>query len=127
MKPIRYVDALGEKYGSMGFPQYHWSTHDTAPMTFLDKPLAECTVSMLTSGGVSRRAAAPFDPDARNDHRLDAVRPDAPSDDFQVHDSYYDHGDAERDMNCIFPLDRLGEAAERGEIGPEALRRQYLK
>ncbi len=120
MKPISYVDALNEKYGSMGFPPYRWSSNDTTPLTRLAKPLSECTVSMLTSGGVSRRADPPFDPEARNDHRLDLVEPTAPSDDFQIHDSYYDHGDADRDLNCIFPIDRLHEMAARGEIGAVA-------
>lgn len=122
MEPIRYVDALIEKYGAMGFPPYNWSRYDDAPLTPLAKPLAQCTVSMLTSGGVSRCAMPPFDPDARNDFRLDEVDAAAPSDDFQIHDSYYDHSDAESDLNCIFPIDRLREMARDGEIGAVAPR-----
>ena len=122
MKPISYVDALNEKYGSMGFPPYRWSENDDAPFTPLNKPLSECTVAMLTSGGVSRKADKAFDPDARNNHRLDTVDPDAPSDDFQIHDSYYDHTDADKDLNCIFPLDRLHELVAAGEIGAVAPR-----
>lgn len=64
----------------------------------------------------------PFNPDARNDLRLDEVERDAPSDDFQIHDSYYDHKDADRDLNCIFPIDRLREMARDGEIGKVAPR-----
>jgi D-proline reductase (dithiol) PrdB len=77
---------------------------------------------MLTSGGISRRVSAPFDPNARNDHRLDVIDRDTPSDDFQIHDSYYDHTDADRDLNCIFPIDRLNEMAARGEIAGVAPR-----
>jgi D-proline reductase (dithiol) PrdB len=58
-----------------------------------------------------------FDGNAKNNHRLDAIPSDADSNDFQVHDNYYDHTDAEVDINCIFPLDRLREFADRGEIG----------
>ena len=54
MQPIRYVDALIAKYGAMGFPPYDWSRYDDAPFTPLAKPLSQCVVSMLTSGGVSR-------------------------------------------------------------------------
>jgi D-proline reductase (dithiol) PrdB len=122
MEPIRYVDTLIRKYGEMGFPPYDWSRYDSAPFTPLAKPLSKCTVSLLTSGGVSRRAAQPFNPDARNDLRLDAVAPDAPSNDFQIHDSYYNHADADRDINCIFPLDRLRELAASGEVGTVAPR-----
>ena len=117
MEPIRYVDALNDYYGAMGNPPYRWTVNDTAPLHRLDKPLSECRVSLLTSGGVSQCAMPSFDPEARNDHRLDAIARDTAADDFQIHDSYYDHSDAETDINCIFPLARMRELAERGEIG----------
>jgi D-proline reductase (dithiol) PrdB len=120
--PIDYVPRLDEKYQSIGFPPYRWTIHTAAPLTPLRKPLEECTVSLLTSGGVSRRGTAPFNPDARNDLRLDAIARDAPSDDFQIHDNYYDHRDAARDLNCLFPIDRLRELAARGSIGAVAER-----
>jgi len=120
MEPIRYVDALNDYYGSMGNPPYRWTINESAPLHRLSKPLTECTVSLLTSGGVSQCAMPAFNPDARNDHRLDAIDRQTPADDFQIHDSYYDHGDAERDINCIFPLERLREMVANGEIGAVA-------
>ena len=122
MDPIRYVDSLNDHYRSQGNPPYRWSVNETAPLHRLQKPLHECTVSLLTSGGVSQCSMPAFDPNARNDHRLDAIACDTSSKDFQVHDNYYDHKDAEKDINCIFPLDRLRELAERGEIGAVAPR-----
>lgn len=116
MEPIRYVDRLNEFYRSQGFPAYDWTLNDSAPLTPLGGPLSSCRVSMLTAGGVSRRAAAPWNPNARNDLRLDEIASDAPSDDFQIHDAYYDHGDADRDLNCQFPIDRLRELAADGVI-----------
>ncbi|MEE2775504.1 MAG: glycine/sarcosine/betaine reductase selenoprotein B family protein [Acidobacteriota bacterium] len=121
-RPIDYVPRLNEKYQSMGFPEYRWTIHTEAPLTRLSKPLSECTVSLITSGGVSRTTAAPFDPDARNDLRLDAIASDTPADDFQVHDNYYDHADATQDINCIFPIDRLRELEASGTIGAVAAR-----
>jgi D-proline reductase (dithiol) PrdB len=120
MEPIRYVDALNEKYGAMGFPPYKWSENESAPWTPLEKPLSDCTVALLVSGGISHCSAQPFDPDARNDHRVDAIDPKVSSDQYQIHDSYYDHADADRDLNCLFPVDRLREMAEAGEIGAVA-------
>jgi D-proline reductase (dithiol) PrdB len=122
MEPIKYVDALNEYYGAMGHPPYRWTINETAPLHRLDKPLDACTISLLTSGGVSQCAMPPFNPDARNDHRLDAIDSNVDATDFQIHDSYYDHRDAERDINCIFPVDRLREMAASGEIGAVANR-----
>ena len=116
MESIRYVERLNRRYKSQGFPPYRWTVNVEAPFTPLSLPLEQCRVSMLTSGGVSRRAAPAWNPQARNDLRLDEISSDAPSDDFQIHDSYYDHGDADRDLNCVFPIDRLRELAADGII-----------
>ena len=121
-EPIRYVERLNDFYRSQGFPPYDWTVNESAPLTPLRKPLAACRVSMLTAGGVSRGAAAPWNPNARNDLRLDEIAPDAPSDDFQIHDAYYDHRDADRDLNCLFPIDRLRELAAEDVIGEVAPR-----
>jgi D-proline reductase (dithiol) PrdB len=117
MDPIRYVERLNRFYRSQGFPAYDWTVNESAPLTPLRKPLARCRVSMLTAGGVSRCEAPPWNPRARNDLRLDEVASDAPSDAFQIHDDYYDHRDADRDLNCLFPIDRLRELAAEGLVG----------
>jgi D-proline reductase (dithiol) PrdB len=111
------VDALDNYYGAMGNPPYRWTVNESAPLHRPSKPLDACNVSLLTSGGVSQCAMPGFDPNARNDHRLDAIDRSVDAADFQIHDNYYDHRDAERDINCIFPVDRLRELAAGGRIG----------
>lgn len=122
MEPIRYVDALNRHYGAQGHPSYEWTINTTVTSHQLTKPLNECTVSLLTSGGVSQCSMPAFNPDARNDHRLDEVHKSTDSDDFQIHDSYYNHADAEQDINCIFPIDRLRDLAQEQTIGAIAER-----
>ena len=117
MQPIKYVDALNAHYRSRGFPVYRWSVNESAPLHRLSKPLDECTVSIVVSGGISQCNMPPFDPEARNDHRVDAIGKDADETDFQIHDAYYDHTDADRDINCVFPVTRLRELEAAGEIG----------
>jgi D-proline reductase (dithiol) PrdB len=122
MEPIRYVERLNRFYQSQGFPPYDWTVNESAPLTPLRKPLSHCRVSLLTSGGISRRESPPWNPQARNDLRLDAIASDAPSDDFQVHDDYYDHRSVRQDLNCMFPIDRLRELAAEGVIASVAPR-----
>ncbi len=122
MKPISYVDELNKHYGAMGFPPYQWTVNDSAPLTRPAKPLSESTVSMLTSGGISHCTMPGFDPMARNDHRLDEVDQNVATSDFEINDSYYNHDDADRDLNCVFPIDRLKEMAADGIIGKVAPR-----
>src|SRR5574337_2176340 len=122
MDPIRYVDFLNRKYQSLGFPAYQWTVNESAPLTPLGKSLDRCCVSLLTTCGASTLDKPPFDPDARNDLRVDAIAPDTPDDRFQVHDNYYDHTDVVRDINCQFPLARLRELAAEHRIGKVAAR-----
>ena len=122
MEPIRYVDFLNQKYQSLGFPAYQWTVNESAPLTPLTKPLDQCCVSMLTTCGASTLDTPPFDPDARNDLRLDAIAFDTPDERFQVHDNYYDHTDVRRDINCQFPIARLRELAQERRIGSVAAR-----
>lgn len=122
MEPVRYVDRLNARYAAQGFPPYAWTVNETAPLAPLTKPVAESRVTLLTSGGVSRACDAAWDPYARNDFRLDNISADEASSAFQVHDSYYDVESAREDINCVFPLDRLREAADDGTIGEVAPR-----
>ena len=50
-------------------------------------------------------------PIAKNDFRLDEVDPHAAGSEFSLNDAYYDTRDGEKDLNVIFPLERLGELA----------------
>lgn len=120
MEPVRYVERLNARYRAQGFPPYQWTVNREAPLTPLAKRLRECRVSLLTSGGVSHCAAPAWNPDARNDFRLDAIASDADARDFQVHDAYYDVASARTDVNCVFPLERLRELAAEGVIGEVA-------
>jgi D-proline reductase (dithiol) PrdB len=88
----------------------------------LTKPVAESRVTMLTSGGVSRACDTAWDPNARNDFRLDEIEPDTATSAFQVHDGYYEVDSAREDVNCVFPVDRLAELAANGTIGEVAPR-----
>jgi len=122
VQAIRYVDALNNYYREQGHPPYRWSVHDSAPLQAWNKPLTQACVSLLTSGGISQCSMPPFEADARNNHRLDEIPATADSCGFQIHDNYYDHTDAEMDLNCVFPIDRLRELAFEGVIGRVAPR-----
>ena len=121
-EPVSYVKALAEHYGSMGFPPYEWTVNDDAPLTIPTKPLNQCRVALLTSGGISRQCDLPWDPDARNDFRMDIIPSHTSEGAFQIHDSYYDHSDADEDVNTVFPLARLRELVDSGLIGDVAPR-----
>ncbi len=122
MEPIKYVERLNEKYRSLGFPAYEWTINTEAPLKPLEKALSASCVSLLTTSGASLKDVPGFDPDARNDLRLDAIPAIASEDDFDINDNYYDHSSVSQDINCQFPIQRLRELAGNGTIGRVAPR-----
>ncbi|MHB8381527.1 MAG: glycine/sarcosine/betaine reductase selenoprotein B family protein [Candidatus Binataceae bacterium] len=120
MQPIRYVERLNAHYREQGFPPYRWGVNEDAPLTPLAKPLSRSTIMLLTSGGVSHRNVRPFNPLARNDLRVDALASTVAPQCLVINDDYYNHRDADGDINCIFPIERLRELAEAGIIGAVA-------
>ena len=96
---------------------------DKTPWTPLGKPLADCRISMATTAGVHLRSDAPFDmTDSTGDPTFRVVPGDATIGEVMITHDYYDHKDADRDLNIVFPFDRLREFAAEGRVGSVASR-----
>jgi D-proline reductase (dithiol) PrdB len=113
-KVITAFPSLGKRL----VDSYHpWESEDV-PWTPVEKPLREATVAIVTTAGVHHREQKPFDmkdPNGDPSFRvIDSSR--SPSTLMITHD-YYDHSDADRDINIVFPLDRLREMVSGGTIG----------
>lgn len=92
--------------------------NDTVSWTPIVKPLSECVVSLFTTGGVHLRSDQPFDIDsAHGDPSFREIPTDVDTSKLAVTHSHYSHVDADRDVNCMFPLDRLRELRVQGAIG----------
>ena len=110
--------ALGERLAA----GYRAQRQDEGvPWAPLRKPRGAATVALVTTAGVHHRDQPPFDmndPDGDPTFReLDLLRP---LDSLMITHDYYDHADADRDLNVVFPAERLRELAAAGEIGAVA-------
>lgn len=86
-----------------------------APMT---KPLAECTVALVTTAGAHLKTQPAFDLlDPHGDTSYREIPGDTPASALAVSHSHYDTTDANADPNCVFPIDRLHELAAAGMVG----------
>ncbi len=117
MEPIDYVSGLNAMYQSQGFPPYRWSVFDSSPWAFFKKPLREATLALISSAGIFREDQEPFDPWAVNDLSFREIPKDTPITSFKLHHNYFDHRDALKDLNCVFPLERLRELESEGFFG----------
>lgn len=93
------------------------------PWTPLPRPLAECTVAMLSSAGIALKTDIPFDQQGeRNnpwwgDPSYRVLPQSASEEDVRLYHLHIDPSYAEQDLNCLFPLQRLQELESSGRIG----------
>jgi D-proline reductase (dithiol) PrdB len=95
-----------------------WESGEAVPWAPPQKPLAECKLAMVTTSGVHHSKQEPFDmQDSEGDPSFRAIDAATISDDYKITHDYYDHSDAEKDLNIIFPLQRLQELQKEDVIG----------
>jgi len=93
------------------------------PWTPLAKPLAQSTVALLSSAGVALKTDQPFDQEGERQNPWWGdpsyrILPDtATENDVRLYHLHIDPRFAEQDLNCLFPLGRLKELEQSGEIG----------
>lgn len=112
--------ALLEKYAERLESRVDLDTGDI-PWAEIKKPLNECRVALITTAGLHLTSQTPFDmSDEEGDPTWRELPKDTPIEDYTITHDYYDHTDAERDINIVFPVERLGEMADEGVIGSVA-------
>ena len=100
--------------------------HRDIPWTALTKPLTECTVALISTGGIALRTDRPFDQDGerRNpwwgDPSYRVIPDTARAQDIRVYHMHINPAFAESDLNCLLPIERLQELAAAGLIGAAA-------
>jgi len=104
-----------------------WESGEPTPWTFVTKPLSECRVALVTTSGIHHKDQQPFDmQDSEGDPSFREIAGATIGRDYQITHDYYDHSDAEKDLNIIFPIDRLRDLQTEGVIGDLAERHYSL-
>jgi len=82
------------------------------------KPLRSARLALVTTAGIHHTAQPPFDMnDKEGDPSYRVLDSNTLFDDFTVTHDYYDHSDAEKDPNIIFPLVPLQQLVAAGVLG----------
>lgn len=120
----RFYRGLGQLYTHVPELARLWgSTFDAlrfehVPFASLRKPLSQCRLALITTGGVHLTDQPPYDmADPRGDPTYRVIPADTPRTRLMITHDYYDHSDAERDLNILLPIALLRELAQRGQIG----------
>ncbi len=121
--PVDYIERTRAQYDALGYPPYQW-VQEPAPPPFvpLEKPLSECSVGLIGSGGIYVSGQIAFH--YKDDVSYRIVDTSTPTRELRATHFAYDLTDARRDPNVVFPLDTLRDAVARGRLG-ELSRRAY--
>ena len=106
-------DTVNDRYpGSM------ITKNDFVPLAKLTKPLNESRLAFVSTSGVQPRGTMPFDTvHPVGDYTFRRVPSDSKPSDLEIHQLKYPTIGAKRDLNVIFPIERLQELVVEGLIG----------
>lgn len=116
-EPVPYMARTRRFYEAQGFERpYRWAQHGAAPFTPLPKPLAECTLAIVTTAALYARE--------ESDPRYVASAPvDDPPERLFADDLSWDKKATHMaDRGSYLPLDPLRELVAEGRLGALAPR-----
>jgi D-proline reductase (dithiol) PrdB len=91
------------------------------PWTPVKKPLHESKIALVTTAGIHHVDQKPFNMrDPAGDPTYHMIDMKIIEEDYVITHDYYDHRDAEKDLNIVFPVTRLKEMAADGIVGSVA-------
>jgi D-proline reductase (dithiol) PrdB len=117
MEPVRYIDAITQRYASLGYAPYRWYVADTPPpFAPLKKPLSRSRLGVLTTSGcyVAGQVAYHY----KDDASIRLIPIDTPVDRLRfahITENYL--VDARRDPECLVPLTALRALRDEGVVG----------
>ena len=85
-----------------------------AVWTPVTKTLSDMSIALATAAGAHCKSQETFN--LAGDSSWRRITNDTPSSELMVSHGGYDNGDVNKDINCMFPIDRIHELAAEGFI-----------
>lgn len=114
--PVDYIKRITDNYAALGYKTYQWvRNEDVPPWAPLTKPLAECRLGLIASGGIYVTGQVAFH--TKDDFSFRVIPRDVKTADLRTAHFAYDQTDARQDPNVVFPIDTLRRLKKEGVIG----------
>lgn len=100
------------------YPGSMITKEDLIPLAKPSKPLSESRLSFVSTSGVQPRGTMPFDTvHPVGDYSFRRVPSDSRVEELEIHQLKYPTSGANRDLNVIFPIERLRELVSEKFLG----------
>ena len=114
--PIDYIARTKAQYAALDYPVYRWVENTKVALwTALKKPLSECKVALICSGGIYKKGQIAFH--YEDDISFRIIESDTVPSDLRITHFAYDLTAARNDPNVVFPAQGLEALADEGAIG----------
>jgi len=122
LKPYEFTDERRARFVDWATGLIHDDAQDIRndPIHFatLAKPLSESRIALVSTGGLRLKSQAPFDVlKSDGDWTIRAIPSATPREEIRIDHTHYNHGDADDDVNCMFPIERVRDLVSIGFVG----------
>ena len=115
-QPIDYIARTKAQYAALNYPAYRWVENTNAvPWSPLKKPLNQCKVALICSGGIYKKGQIAFH--YEDDISFRIIESDTAQSDLRITPFAYDMTAARNDPNVVFPTQGLKALADEDAIG----------
>jgi D-proline reductase (dithiol) PrdB len=115
---------VGKLYSRIPLLARRWArnfdalNYSDVPFVPFTLPLSAARVALISTGGVHLRSQPPFTmQDTHGDPSYRVIPADTALDQITITHDYYDHRDADQDLNILFPMGILRELVGEGHVG----------
>jgi len=116
MQTVEYIQRITNTYAKFGYKPYQWvHNEEPPPWQPLPKPLSECRLGLIASGGIYVTGQVAFH--FKDDASFRAIPTKTRTEDLRTAHFAYDQTDARQDPNVVFPIDTLRRLVKEGFIG----------
>lgn len=118
---IARVINLFPSYSEMLMNAFSFRENRDIPWTPVRKLFRDAKIALVTTSGVHQKDQKPFDMDDTNgDPTYRVINGKRSISDLMITHDYYDHRDADKDINIVFPIERFKELEKVGYVGKVA-------
>jgi D-proline reductase (dithiol) PrdB len=113
--PVEYIQRITDNYAKLGYKAYQWVNNpEVPPWTPLRKPLSQCKLGLVASGGIYVTGQVAFH--FKDDTSFRAIPTTVKTTDLRTAHFAYDQTDARKDPNVVFPIDTLRRLVKEGAV-----------
>ena len=111
-----YIERITATYDALGYEKYQWHHRETKPpFSQLKKPLSQCKVGMIATGGVYKTGQVAFH--YKDDTSYRAIPSNTKASSLRATHFAYDLSGAREDINVVFPIEGLRALNQEGFVG----------